>query len=331
MAEGYSGYNEKLSEKKTVLVTGAAGFIGSHLCRKLLDLDHRVIAIDDFSSGSYKNLEEIQDNIQIIEHDIRTPIDIQCDEIYHLACPASPKYYQKDPIKTIETSFLGAKNTLEIAKKNKAKIFFSSTSEIYGDPKQHPQKETYLGSVNTVGPRACYDESKRLSETLFMEYSNLFGVDIRIGRIFNTYGPFMDKDDGRVISNLICQSLQDKPLTIYGDGLQTRSFCYVEDLIEAILAFMNQDECKGPMNLGNPEEISIKELAEKIIAMSCSSSEIKFHPLPKDDPQLRCPDISKAKNILGWQPKISLEQGLGKTINFYKQALVIDDVSVNSN
>lgn len=307
--------------KKKILITGAAGFIGSHLVKKLCT-DHHVICVDDLSTGNLENLSSVMDQITWVKHDIVAPIDVICDEIYHLACPASPPHYQKHPIKTIETSVLGSLNVLKLAKKNKAKVFFASTSEVYGDPKQHPQKESYFGNVNSIGPRACYDESKRLAETLFIEFYKSFGVKVRIARIFNTYGPFMDPQDGRVITNLLHQALTDQPLTIYGDGSQTRSFCYIDDLIEGILKLMDQETIIGPVNLGNPEEVKILDVAELILSMTESRSKLNFLPLPEDDPKIRCPDISFAKKHLLWLPNISLKEGVQKTLHFYQTTLV---------
>lgn len=307
--------------KKKILITGAAGFIGSHLVKKLC-VDHHVICVDDLSTGNLENLSSVMDQITWMKHDVVVPLEIVCDEIYHLACPASPPHYQKHPIKTIETSVLGSLNILKLAKKNKAKVFFASTSEVYGDPKQHPQKESYFGNVNSIGPRACYDESKRLAETLFVEFYKSFGVKVRIARIFNTYGPFMDPQDGRVITNLLHQALTGQPLTIYGDGSQTRSFCYIDDLIEGILKLMDQETIIGPVNLGNPEEVKILDVAELILSMTESSSKINFLPLPEDDPKLRCPDISFAKKHLLWLPNVSLGEGVQKTLRFYQTTLV---------
>ncbi len=316
--------------EKVVLVTGAAGFVGSHLSKRLVKDNPNIhlFCLDDLSTGRYENISELVEleNVTWINHDVVYPIDIKCDEIYHLACPASPPKYQLDPVKTIETSVLGAFNMLKLAKKYNAKIFFSSTSEIYGDPEEHPQKETYLGNVNTMGPRACYDESKRVSETIFYEFNKFYGVDVRIARIFNTYGPFMDPEDGRVVTNFISQALQNAPLTIYGEGLQTRSFCFVDDLVSGILALMNQDETIGPVNLGNPEEYTMLSLAEIIKEMTGSTSEIVHLPLPKDDPTLRRPDISKARKYLGWEPKVSVLEGLQKTVaHFQKNEVAMRD------
>ncbi len=310
------------SAQKKILVTGGAGFIGSHLVKKLCKGNDHIICVDDLSTGSLDNLTSVMDDITWIQHDVTNSLDIVCDEIYHLACPASPPSYQKDPIKTIETSVLGSLNVLKLAQKNCAKVFFSSTSEVYGDPEEHPQKESYFGSVNTLGPRACYDESKRLAETLFIEFYKAHGVSVRIARIFNTYGPFMDKEDGRVITNLLNQAINNKPLTIYGDGSQTRSFCYIDDLLEGIIKLMAQEKIIGPVNLGNPEEVKVLDLANLIIEMTNSKSQLNYKPLPQDDPKLRCPDISFAKKHLLWLPSIPLEEGLRKTLHFYKNLLV---------
>lgn len=310
------------SYQKKILITGAAGFIGSHLAKRLAGNSCQVICVDDLSTGSLDNLSDILDKIVWIRHDITCPIDIVCDEIYHLACPASPYHYQKDPIKTIETSILGSLNMLKLAKKQDAKILFSSTSEVYGDPTEHPQKESYLGSVNNLGPRACYDESKRLAETLFIEFYKFHAVKVRIARIFNTYGPFMNAQDGRVIVNLLHQAIHEKPLTIYGNGLQTRSFCYIEDLVDGLLKLMQQEAVIGPVNLGNPEEVCILDLAKMILSTTNSTSKIEYKNLPDDDPKRRRPDISCAKEHLLWEPKISLKEGLEKMLLFYQNLLV---------
>jgi UDP-glucuronate decarboxylase len=307
-----------------VLVTGGAGFLGSHLCKFLLgQKGYEVICLDNFFTGNKKNISELMKNpsFKLITHDILEPLDPnligKVDQIFNLACPASPIHYQFDPIETIKANTQGVINVLEFAKSNNARVLQFSTSEVYGDPLEHPQKETYKGNVSTLGPRACYDEGKRVAETLFMDYHRKYGLEIRIARLFNTYGPNMDKDDGRVVSNFIMQSLSNKPITIFGKGDQTRSFCYVDDLIEAIWGLMNSDYSL-PVNLGNPGEFTILELAEKVISLTNSKSEIIHKELPQDDPVRRKPDISLAKKILNWEPKIPLEEGLKKTINYFK-------------
>jgi UDP-glucuronate decarboxylase len=306
---------------KRILVTGGAGFIGSHLCERLLDLGNEVICLDNYFTGSKMNIIHLLDNhyFEVIRHDITMPVFIETDEIYNLACPASPVHYQYNSIKTIKTSVMGAINTLGLAKRTRSKILLASTSEIYGDPAVHPQPETYWGNVNTLGPRACYDEGKRCAETLFMNYHTQNNVRIKIARIFNTYGPRMDKNDGRVISNFIIQALMGVDLTIFGDGSHTRSFQYVDDLIDGIIKLMETpDEFSGPVNIGNPVEVSVGELAEKIISMTGSKSKIKYLPAIQDDPQRRRPDISMAIRDLDWQPKVSLEDGLFRTIGYFR-------------
>lgn len=295
-----------------ILITGAAGFIGSHLAKKLHSQNHEIICVDNLLTGNRDNLGELE----LLEHDINNPLDIDCDQIYNLACPASPIQYQKNPILTMKTNVLGSLNMLELAKSKKARILQASTSEVYGDPSEHPQKESYNGNVNCTGPRACYDEGKRAAESLFFDYARQ-GLDIKVVRIFNTYGPNMLQDDGRVISNFIVQALKGEDLTIYGDGSQTRSFQYIDDLIEGMIAMMGSD-IQGPLNLGNPNEISINDLANKIIELTGSPSQIKYLDLPEDDPIKRKPDITLAKNELKWEPKIKLEDGLNKTIEYFK-------------
>jgi len=309
---------------KRILITGGAGFIGSHLCERLLNEENEVISLDNYFTGAKSNIVHLLNNpyFELIRHDIIMPFFIEVDEIYNLACPASPIHYQYNSIKTIKTSVMGAINMLGLAKRIKAKILQASTSEIYGDPKIHPQPETYWGNVNPIGPRSCYDEGKRCAETLFVNYHKQNDVRIKIIRIFNTYGPRMHPNDGRVVSNFIVQALNGKNITIYGDGSQTRSFQYVDDLISGMIKLMDTpDSITGPINIGNPDEFSIKELAEKIIEITGSKSKITFEPLPTDDPTQRKPNISKAKEILKWEPKIKLEEGLVKTINYFKKTL----------
>lgn len=306
---------------KTILVTGAAGFLGSNLCHKLLNDGHKVIGMDNLLTGKKENLSNLNDSFRFIEQDIINPINLdeKIDQIYNLACPASPPLYQKDPIHTMKTSVLGALNVLELAKKNNATILQASTSEIYGEPEINPQVEEYRGNVNPIGPRACYDEGKRAAESLFFDYYRKYGVKIRVVRIFNTYGPKMDRNDGRVVSNFINQALRNEAITIYGEGLQTRSFCFVDDLVNGLVTMMNSsDEITGPINLGNPHEITVKTLAEKVVEKTSSKSEIVYKDLPVDDPTQRRPDITKAKNMLKWEPKVSLDEGLDKTIEYFK-------------
>ena len=301
------------------IVTGGAGFLGSHLIDKLMLKGESVICIDNFISGNKKNIDRWikNENFELIEHDIKIPIELNADKIWHLGCVASPVYYQKYPIDTIKTNFLGTLNMLELAKKMKAKILFASSSEIYGDPLVHPQSENYFGNVNPIGNRSCYNEGKRIAESLFFEYKRLFSLDIRVVRIFNTYGPRMKKDDGRVINNFIHQSLSDKPLTIFGNGLQTRSFCYVDDLIRGMIGVMEGDFSR-PVNLGNIEEITIIDLAEKIIKKTNNCQGISFSKLPENDPRRRKPSIKLAREVYDWYPKVSLDEGLDKTISYFK-------------
>ncbi len=309
---------------KKVLVTGGAGFLGSHLCKILLDKKYEVICIDNFFTGSKKNIQHLlsNPNFEMIRHDITIPLYVEVDEIYNLACPASPVYYQYDPVQTIKTSVHGAINILGLAKRLKAKILQASTSEIYGDPQIHPQTEDYCGHVNPIGIRACYDEGKRCAETLFFDYHRQYNLNIKVARIFNTYGPQMQINDGRVVSNLIVQALQNITITIYGDGQQTRSFCYRDDLIKGLISLMNlSDDFTGPVNLGNPIETTILQLAQLIIELTNSNSKIIYKHLPLDDPQKRCPDISLAKEVLNWEPLISLEEGLLKTIAYFRNIL----------
>lgn len=314
----------KQDAQKRILVAGGAGFLGSHLCERLLDAKHFVFCVDNFYTGTKENIAPFlkRENFQLIEQDICLALDVEVEEIYNFACPASPFHYQKDPIQTVKTSVIGSLNLLELAKKHNAKIFQASTSEIYGDPHLHPQKEDYWGNVNPIGIRSCYDEGKRCAETLFFDSHRFFGTRIKLARIFNTYGPRMLPDDGRVVSNFIVQALQNKPLSLYGNGEQTRSFCFVDDLIEVILKFMeSEDSVIGPINIGNPGEYKVIDLAKEILRLTGSASPILFTSLPLDDPKQRRPDISKAKKLLDWSPRISLEEGLKKTIQYFERAL----------
>ena len=310
---------------KKILVTGGAGFLGSHLCDRLVKEGHHVLCVDNYFTGSKKNIEHLLDhkNFEVMRQDVCFPLYVEVDEIYNLACPASPYYYQWDPIQTMKTSVIGSYNLLGLAKRTGAKILQASTSEIYGDPKVHPQTEEYWGNVNPIGIRSCYDEGKRAAETLFMDYYRVHEVKAKIVRIFNTYGPRMAENDGRVVSNFIVQALKGKDITIYGDGMQTRSFCYVDDLLDGMMAMMNHhdDMYIGPVNIGNPGEFTVWELAHKVIELTGSKSQILQQPLPQDDPKQRRPDISEAKSMLEWEPKINLEQGLIKTIDYFKSIL----------
>ena len=309
---------------KRILVTGGAGFLGSHLCEKLINLNHEVIALDNFYTGAKSNIAGLMSNVnfEMIRHDVTFPIYLEVDEIYNLACPASPLHYQNDPVQTTKTSVHGAINLLGLAKRLNIKILQASTSEVYGDPQQHPQTEQYWGNVNPIGVRSCYDEGKRCAETLFFDYHRQHKLPIKVARIFNTYGPKMHPNDGRVVSNFIVQALKGEDITVYGSGSQSRSFCYVDDLVNGLVSLMNsQDEVTGPINLGNPIEFTILDLAEKVIAMIGSKSKIIFKPLPGDDPKQRQPDISLAQEYLDWQPEIELEQGLFHTINYFENKL----------
>ena len=305
-----------------VLVTGGAGFIGSHLCERLIADGHEVICLDNFLTGRKANLEAIarHPRFEIVRHDVVEPVFVEVDEIYNLACPASPRHYQANAVKTVKTSVLGALHVLGAAKRLKARVLQASTSEVYGDPQVHPQPEDYWGHVNPVGTRACYDEGKRVAETLFFDYRRQHDLEIRVARIFNTYGPRMLENDGRVVSNFVVQALRGESITIYGDGSQTRSFCFVDDLVEGLVRLMKSDY-RDPVNLGNPGEFTIADLARKIVAMTGSTSRIENRPLPADDPQRRQPDISRAKQVLGWQPTVALEQGLEKTIAYFREVL----------
>ena len=306
-----------------ILVTGGAGFLGSHLCERLLLEGHEVICLDNFFTGRKKNVQQLVENprFELIRHDVTVPLVIEVDTIYHLACPASPIHYQYNAIKTIKANVLGTINMLGIAKRVKGRILFASTSEVYGDPAVHPQKEDYWGNVNPIGIRSCYDEGKRVAETLMMDYHRQHHVDIKIVRIFNTYGPRMLADDGRVVSNFIVQALKGEDITVYGQGSQTRSFCYVDDLVDGMVRMMNSEKFIGPVNIGNPEEYTILELAKKIIVMTGSGSKISFKPLPSDDPTQRRPDITLAGKKLGWTPVISVDAGLKKTIEYFQKEL----------
>lgn len=312
-----------VASNKRALVTGGAGFVGSHLCKRLVEENYEVICIDNLMTGSMENISHLLDhpNFKFLEHDITHPFDVQesLDEIYNLACAASPKHYQRDPIHTVLTNVLGAMHVLEIARRNNAKIFQASTSEVYGDPTEHPQNENYRGNVNPDGPRACYDEGKRCAETLFFDFYRMYGVKIKVGRIFNTYGPKMDEDDGRVVSNFIMQALRNQPITVYGQGAQTRSFCYISDLINAIRLFMDTDDSvTGPVNLGNPEEQTIQEFAMRILQLvPTTESKIIYLPLPQDDPRVRCPDITRARKFFGWEPQVDLVKGLQSTFEYF--------------
>ncbi len=308
---------------QTILVTGGAGFLGSHLCERLLERGDEVICVDNFFTGSKDNIRHLLNHprFELIRHDIVQPLYVEVDQIYNLACPASPVAYQYNPIKTIKTSTVGMVNILGLAKRCRARVLQASTSEVYGDPEVHPQKEDYWGHVNPLGPRSCYDEGKRIAESLCVNYHQAHRLEVRIVRIFNTYGPRMAPNDGRVVSNFIRQALCGEPITVYGDGTQTRSFCYVDDLIEGMIRMMDQDEFIGPVNLGNPTEKSMKELAETVKKLTGSEAPIVYRELPKDDPKKRCPDISLAKQVLGWEPKVDLETGLRKTIEYYRQKL----------
>jgi Nucleoside-diphosphate-sugar epimerases len=310
--------------RKRILITGGAGFIGSHLCERLLEEGNEVICVDNFFTGSKENIKHLLGNpyFEVLRHDITFPLYVEVDEIYNLACPASPIHYQFDPVQTTKTSVMGAINMLGLAKRLKIRILQASTSEVYGDPTVHPQKEDYWGNVNPIGPRACYDEGKRCAETLFFDYHRQHNLDIKVVRIFNTYGPRMLPNDGRVVSNFIVQALKGEDITVYGDGSQTRSFCYIDDMVDGIIKMMNSPKgFTGPVNLGNPSEFSILELAEMILKLTKSKSKIVFKPLPQDDPKQRQPDITLAKSRLNWEPKVPLQEGLIKTIEYFKAFL----------
>ena len=315
----------KISKRKRVLVSGGAGFLGSHLCDRLLKDGVDVLCIDNLYSGAKENITHLIGNphFEFIRHDVTFPLYVEVDEIYNLACPASPVHYQRDPVQTTKTNVHGAINMLGLAKRTKAKIFQASTSEVYGDPEIHPQNESYWGKVNPIGIRSCYDEGKRCAETLFFDYRRQHGLEIKVARIFNTYGPRMHPNDGRVVSNFIVQALKGEDLTIYGDGSQTRSFCYIEDLIEGFIKIMNTtEETTGPINLGNPNEFTIKQLAEIVLRLTHGNSQIVYKKLPQDDPQQRRPDIILAQKTLNWEPKVQLEQGLERTIGYFRKILL---------
>jgi UDP-glucuronate decarboxylase len=310
--------------RKRVLVTGGAGFLGSHLCARLLNQDCEVLCVDNYFTGTRRNIEPLLGNpaFEVMRHDVTFPLYVEVDEIYNLACPASPIHYQHDPVQTTKTSVIGAINMLGLAKRLRATILQASTSEVYGDPDVHPQTEAYRGHVNLAGPRGCYDEGKRCAETLFYDYKRQHQLAIKVARIFNTYGPNMHPQDGRVVSSFIIQALKNEPITIYGSGSQTRSFCYVDDLVDGLTRLMNAgEEVDGPVNLGNPIEVTISELAEIIISLVGSRSKLDFRPLPTDDPRRRCPDISRAKQLLHWSPKVPLEEGLSRTISYFDNLL----------
>jgi UDP-glucuronate decarboxylase len=310
--------------RKRVMVTGGAGFLGSHLCERLVAEGHDVLCVDNYFTGRKQNIEHLLDrpNFEALRHDITFPLYVEIDEIYNLACPASPVHYQFDPVQTTKVSVLGAINVLGLAKRTHARVLQASTSEVYGDPTVHPQTEDYRGNVNPLGPRACYDEGKRCAETLFFDYHRQHRARIKVVRIFNTYGPRMHPDDGRVVSNFIMQALRGNDITLYGDGRQTRAFCYVSDLIDGLIRMMaTSDEITGPLNLGNPEEISVCELAQRVVALTGSQGGIVRRPLPQDDPTQRCPDITLARNTLGWAPTVPLEEGLGRTIAYFRNLI----------
>jgi UDP-glucuronate decarboxylase len=315
--------------RKRTLITGGAGFLGSHLVDRLLDRGDEVLCVDNLFTGDKRNIEHLRDHarFEFIRHDVTFPLYVEVDEIYNLACPASPVHYQYDPVQTTKTSVIGAINMLGLAKRLRVPIFQASTSEVYGDPSVHPQREDYWGNVNPIGPRSCYDEGKRCAETLFFDYNRQHGLPVKVARIFNTFGPRMHPDDGRVVSNFIVQALTGKPITIYGDGSQTRSFCYYEDLVEGFLKLMaTPQHVIGPVNLGNPNEFSMRELAEQVIDLTGSSSTMEFRPLPQDDPTQRQPDITLARNLLGWEPKVQLRDGLTQTIAYF-DTLLRGDIS----
>ena len=310
--------------RKRILVTGGAGFIGSHLCERLLAMGHAVLCVDNYFTGTRDNIAQLlrHPQFEAMRHDVSFPLHVEVDEIYNLACPASPVHYQFDPVQTTKTSISGAINMLGLAKRLRAKVLQASTSEVYGDPEVHPQTEDYRGSVNPLGPRACYDEGKRCAETLFFDYFRQHGVRIKVARIFNTYGPRMHPDDGRVVSNFIVQSLRGQPITLYGTGAQTRAFCYVDDLVEGLIRLMaTPDGFTGPVNLGNPQEVSVATLAERIATLCGNPAGIEYRPLPQDDPTRRCPDIGLARRVLEWEPRVPLDEGLARTVRYFREVL----------
>jgi UDP-glucuronate decarboxylase len=311
-------------DRKRTLVTGGSGFIGSHLCQRLLDMGHDVLAVDNFYSSDRHNVQELLRNprFELMRHDVTFPLYVEVDEIYHLACPASPVYYQRDPVQTTKTCVHGSINMLGLAKRLGARILLTSTSEVYGDPAVHPQSESYWGNVNPIGIRSCYDEGKRAAETLFFDYLRQHGLPIKVARIFNTYGPKMQPDDGRVVSNFIVQALKGEPLTVFGDGSQTRSFCYIDDMVDGLISLMNSPrEVTGPINLGNPGEFTMIELAKQVMALTDSDCELRHLPLPADDPVRRRPDISRARDVLGWEPAVPLSDGLARTVDYFRGVL----------
>jgi len=311
-------------DRKRTLVTGGSGFIGSHLCKRLLDMGHEVLAADNFYSGDRRNVHELlrSPHFELMRHDVTFPLYVEVDEIYHLACPASPVYYQRDPVQTTKTCVHGSINMLGLAKRLGARILLASTSEVYGDPAVHPQSESYWGNVNPIGIRSCYDEGKRAAETLFFDYHRQHGLSIKVARIFNTYGPKMQPDDGRVVSNFIVQALKGEPLTVFGDGSQTRSFCYIDDMVGGLVSLMNSPrEVTGPINLGNPGEFTMIELAKQVMALTDSDCELQHRPLPADDPVRRKPDITRAREVLGWEPTVPLSEGLARTIDYFRGVL----------
>jgi UDP-glucuronate decarboxylase len=316
--------SRKADTAQRILVTGGAGFIGSHLCRRLLDLGHEVLAVDNFSSSSRRNLEDLLNvpRFEFIRHDVTFPLYVEVDQIYHLACPASPVHYQRDPVQTTKTCVVGSLNMLGLAKRLGVPVLLSSTSEVYGNPAVHPQSESYWGNVNPIGPRSCYDEGKRAAETLFFDYRRQHKLKIKVARIFNTYGPRMHPNDGRVVSSFVVQALSGIPLTLHGDGSQTRSFCYVDDTVEGLIRLMGSPgEVTGPVNIGNPDEFTMLELAKKVLAMTGSVSPVEYHPLPVDDPVRRCPDITLARELLGWEPTVPFEVGITLTVEYFRQQL----------
>ena len=319
-----TGISPKAAAPKRVLVTGGAGFIGSHLCRRLLDLGHEVLAVDNLSSSSKRNIYDLLDEprFEFMRHDVTFPLYVEVDQIFHLACPASPVHYQRDPVQTTKTCVVGSINMLGLAKRVGAPVLLSSTSEVYGDPAVHPQSEEYWGNVNPIGPRSCYDEGKRAAETLFFDYHRQHKLKIKVARIFNTYGPRMHPNDGRVVSTFIVQALSGTPLTLHGDGSQTRSFCYVDDTVEGLIRLMGSpDEVTGPVNIGNPDEFTMLELAKKVLAMTGSTSPVEYHPLPVDDPVRRRPDITRARELLGWEPTVPFHDGITRTVEFFRARL----------